>query len=395
MVVLALGRSADFVGDESFYVHYAGQLLDLLAGRGGAPDLGTGPGYPALLLPLAALKPAWLWWRLPNALLLFGAVLYVHATLRLYLSRRAAFGFAFLFGVYPNLLKESFLILSEPLAMWLMCAFVFHFCRAQRDPRRWAHTLAAGVFAAWLVLTKVFFAYVFLVIGAVGAVLYAARRSRVALVTLVVSALALGLCVPYLSYTHARTGRTFFWAYTGGEALYWMSTPYWGEWGAWQSQDLREDERLIAHHGAFLDSLPDSRLEREPALRAKALENIRAHPGKYALNWLANVGRLLFAYPFGYRRQTPLTFLLMVPNMLLVVPAILCVYPTVRGRRALPPELGVLLAFAAVAFGGTSLLAAYERQFRILVPILGTWVAFTLTRIVRIEIRPDAETPPP
>jgi hypothetical protein len=49
-------------------------------------------------------------------------------------------------------------------------------------------------------------------------------------------------------------------------------------------------------------------LERDDAFKAQALRNIAAHPAKYLRNWLANVGRLLFSYPYSYTEQKTSTF---------------------------------------------------------------------------------------
>lgn len=393
VAVILLGPHAKAGGDQQFYTVYAQGLAELLTGGDATLDLGTGPGYPLLLIPFLAFDVPVLGWKVANAAFLFGAVVYFHATLRLYVPRRSAFWFAFAFGMYPPLLKESFYVLSECLAMFLMCAFVFHYCRLQHGGgRRALHGGLAGLFAGWLILTKVFFSYVFVVLIVFCAAGWLVRRRPAHAHLVGIGALALVLCSPYLAYTYSVTGRMFYWAYTGGEALYWMSTPYPGEWGEWHPDSFRDIDRIREHHEDVFASLPEGRRAREPALREQALRNIRAHPRKYFMNWGANVGRLLFSYPFSYRLQTPLTLLLIVPNAFVVVLSVLCVYPSVRRHRMIPTEIAILLLFAAVAFGGSSLLAAYERQFRPLVPLLGLWVAFTVTRILRIEIRATEES---
>ena len=40
---------------------------------------------------------------------------------------------------------------------------------------------------------------------------------------------------PYALYTWRLTGRVFYWANSGGTTLYWMSTPFEGEYGDWNN----------------------------------------------------------------------------------------------------------------------------------------------------------------
>ncbi len=388
VAVILVGPHQNLSGDQQFYLRYVDALGQVLTGGGAELDLGTGPGYPLFLLLLQTAGLPLLGWRLANAALLLGAVWYVHATLRLYLPRLPALWFAVLFGLYPPLLKESFYLLSECLAMLLACGFLFHFCRLHRGaPRPILHRTLAGGFAAWLILTKVFFSYVFVVLVVLCALGWLWRRQAAAAHMVRVGILALLLCTPYLAHTYGVTGRLFYWAYTGGESLYWMSTPHPGEYGEWHPDSFRGIDRLRANHEAFFATLPAGRAAREPALRQQAMRNIREHPGKFFINWCANVGRLLFSYPFSYRLQTPLTLLLIVPNAFVVVFTVLCAYPSVRAHARIPSEIKLLLLFVAVALGGSSLLAAYERQFRPLVPILLLWISYSLTHLVRIELR--------
>jgi hypothetical protein len=76
--------------------------------------------------------------------------------------------------------------------------------------------------------------------------------------------------------------------------------------------------------------------------------------------------------------------------MFIVVFLIFSIYPAILKRRTIPHEIGALLLFALIAFGSTSLLSAYDRQFRPLVPILLLWLSFIYIRVLRIEVRDTA-----
>jgi len=66
---------------------------------------------------------------------------------------------------------------------------------------------------------------------------------------------------------------------------------------------------------------------------------------------------------------------------------IFSIYPTYRARAAIPGEIVVLLGFALIAFGGSSLVSAYARQLLPLIPVFALWFFLFFTSIVKIEIR--------
>jgi len=121
--------------------------------------------------------------------------------------------------------------------------------------------------------------------------------------------------------------------------------------------------------------------------KKQAIRNILDHPMKIFMNWLANIGRLLFNYPYSYTSQKLSTYIYMIPNMFLVVMMAFSIYPTYRARKWIPFEIYALLAFGLLAFGGSSLLSAYVRQFLPLIPICFLWVIFVWMNVVKIEIK--------
>ena len=63
--------------------------------------------------------------------------------------------------------------------------------------------------------------------------------------------------------------------------------------------------------------------------------------------------------------------------------------PLALRPREIPFEIWALLFFALIAFGGSTLLSAYDRQFRPLAPALFLWLAYIAARVVRIGLRPE------
>jgi hypothetical protein len=283
------------------------------------------------------------------------------------------------------------LVMTETLALFLMCGFAFHLSRSRREGRlKWGHIAGAAAFLGYLALTRVIFGYVIPAVLLVVAVLYLANRRRAALRYVVVCGLALVVCLPYLYYTHSITGKVYYWGNSGGMSLYWMSSPYEGELGDWHHMRAAiTDPDLAADHSAFFSQLGGlSAVERDEALRQRAIANIKAHPGKYFKNWIANVGRLLFGYPKTQSVPRLRTLLDVVPGMFLTVIGILCIYPTCVGRRQIPQEIWFLLLLGLVYFGGSSLLSGLHRFMLPVTPICFLWISFLLARVVRIRIQP-------
>ena len=218
-------------------------------------------------------------------------------------------------------------------------------------------------------------------------VLYARKRVSAFRRPLIVYALALALCSPWLLYTYAVSGRAFYWASSGGMSLYWMSSPYPDELGDWHGdREVFETPSLARHHGAFFHELEGlSDFERDDALRARAISNITANPAKFADNVLSNIGRMLFGSPFTNKRQSTDYLRYLLPNAAVAALVAFCAVPTYLGRRRLPPEVLALLLFSGSAFAATGLLSAYARHFAVLLPSLGLWLVYTLSQLVRIE----------
>ena len=74
----------------------------------------------------------------------------------------------------------------------------------------------------------------------------------------------------------------------------------------------------------------------------------------------------------------------MAPNMFVVVLFLLSIIPAALRARALPFELWALLIFALIAFGGSTLLSAFDRQFTPLVPVFCVWMGFVYTQVMPI-----------
>ena len=391
-VALALfAAPATWRMDEERYVYYARNLTRGFYSPPNTVWLWSGPGYPVVLLPFALTGETWTAARVGNAAFFWLGLLCFCRGLRAYASGRASLLGTYLLGLYPPFLRLLPLLMAEPFAVAMVCALVTVYCRMLRDEgMRWPWLLAAAALAAWLALTKVVFGYALAVSLALACVWALLRRSRSASGTVAVCGLALVFCAPYLAYTYAKTGRAFYWSNAGGQSLYWMSMPDDGECGDWRPTPWEGAPEGVARRRRFMaDAAKLPPLARDDAYRRRALSHIRARPLRYLRNWVCNVGRLLFNYPYSHTPQKPGTYLYFIPGMFLVTLSALCVYPTVVERRRTPPEVFALLTFFLVAFLGSSLLSAYNRQFQPLVPILVFWIVFTFGRLVDVRVRSE------
>jgi hypothetical protein len=389
IIVLILSPTEIGRSDQSRYMWYAENLSHGYFTPKDNVNLWSGPGYPLVLAPFVALKLPLAVPRLFNILLLLAAVAYFYATLRSYTGVRWATIGAYILGLWPPIVMFAPRLLTETLAVFLVCGFIFHLTRLRREvDRQRTHLILASVYLAYLALTRVLFGYVALALLVITLILWLWKRQSALRSDLIVYCLALVFCIPYLAYTYSLTHKVFHWADSGGLSLYWMASPYQEDLGAWHNfNEVLRNPELKKNHGSFFNELVIlSPTEQDEALKRKALENIIAHPSKFMKNWVANLGRLLINYPFGYRSQNLFNYLRMIPGMFLGVFAVIAIYPTLAGRRQIPHEIWALLLFGLVAFGGSSVLSAYNRLFLPLVPVVLVWIGVALNRTMRIEI---------
>lgn len=382
--IVLLASEDKFWGDEERYLWFAKNLTKgyYSPSEPHSINLWNGPGYPLVLFPIVLLKLPLLTAKLLNPLFLFLAIVYFNNTLRLYMKERKAVFFSYLLGGYWPFLRYIHRILTEQLAIFLACGFMFHLCKAFNVERHnKAHLLFASFYLGFLALTKIIFGYVILTGLFLFLIIYIWKRSVKFKRTSLIYLFALTLCVPYLLYTYNLTGKIFYWGNSGGLALYLMSTPYENEWGDWLQR------KSVYHQEVFRSYAHLSPIQLDDELKKQAIKNIMNYPYKFLKNWLANVGRLLFHYPYSYTPQKLSTYYYFIPNIFLVVFYVLSIYPSYKGHKLIPPEIWSLILFALIAFGGSTFGNAENRYFWPLIPVFTLWISFVFTNIVKINIK--------
>ncbi len=388
LIISIITARSDIYGDEIRYLTFA---KNLLGGFFSPPppniDLWSGPGYPMFIaIPLLSQLPI-VFLRLLNAVLLYLALINTFQTLKEYTSHKNSLISTIMLGLYFPIFELLSSIYTEILTWFLISLICLLFTRTLKNRIfSWKYILVTAIAISYLALTKVIFGYVILMMIAISSLLLLNSSFRdTAKKSLLIFTFALAFCLPYLAYTYSLTGKIFYWANSGGMSLYTMSTPYPGEFGDWtNSKKLAKNP----NHAEFMETtitLPP--LERDEAFRKQAIENIKAHPKKYAMNLLANVGRLLFSYPYSDGKQTIGTYFTIIPNMFVVVIIFLSLGIGLRRHKEFPIELVLLLAFILIYLGGSSLVSAYRRMFYITMPFWTVFISYVFTNIISIKYR--------
>jgi hypothetical protein len=395
--------SADaLVGDEWRYVYYARNLVHGFFSPHDRVFLWNGPGYPLFLAPFAGLD--WLdGARYLNVCWHAATLAYAWWMLRSALPPRLALLGITPLALYVPLNEYVPLLYTETLSVFLLTAWAAHSTtpRASR-----MHSLAAAAWLAALCLTKVVFGYVTAVFLALAAAIGLWRRSSAWRRHAKQASVALALCLPYLAYTYALTGRLFYWSSAGPNSLYWLSTPYDDEWGDWHSEALvRSDPELRAHHAALFERagglVDDPELSEEEVLfnlstpeaadlfGKEALQNIRARPFHFARNWTANLSRLLTDRPVSVK-TIPFWNAYTVCHLVFLS----CMAPMIvrarRTRTGPAPEWVPVFAFGLITLGVYSLVSSMARFLIPLVPIV--WVGLCCW-LVQLECVDEDKTP--
>ena len=381
---------AQIPGDEVSYLRFAENLSHgFYSGRGPDINLWYPPGLPLLLTPFVAMNAPIELMRLLGAAWLFLAVVLFYVLLRLTVSPRMALVGAIALGLYWPTFPLLPTLHSEPPAIALVVGFMLAFTLDLRRPRPMTLFAASASLAA-LAVTRAVFGWVLLATLVLALAIFLVRRSGACKRFAVATAIALALTSPWLLYTYEVTGKPFYWATSGGFALYWMSSPYPGDLGDWL---LSADAKDLAPHRPFLDRLNGlNQVEFDEQARAEALRLIRQHPQKYVENVAASMSRLWFSTPFSYTPQKLSTTFYILPNAFLLVGLVASAAIIARSRRRRPEFIPFTLVIVA-GIGITVLVCSLTRYLVPLVPLM-LWLIVQAASAVWIALSaaPDAAT---
>ena len=376
------------IGDQGRYLHYANNLL---SGFYSPPppniDLWSGPGYPAFLVPFVFFKVPLVGLRLLNAFLLYFSLIISYKTFSIYSSKKGAILYTILLGLYFPIFELLRQILTESLAWFLISLVCFLFVKNyQQKNISWRLIFLSAFSIAYLAMTKVIFGYVILLMLFVSIFMFLLPRFRsLAKKSTLIFLISFVLCLPWLLYTYSLTNKPFYWSNSGSMSLFTMSSPYANELGDWGDIDKLQ---LNKNHKVFMDSISKLKtLEIDEAFKTEAIKNIKNHPKKYFSNWIANIGRLLFSYPYSNTEQKITSYFTIIPNMFVIVLIVFAFVISAVHWRRLPEEMILLMLFVMIYLFGSTLLSAYNRMFFITMPFWFFFLAYFFSNIVSIKIR--------
>ena len=366
------------VRDEGDLVAAAARLLDgRLVPGGEVTDprayLWHGPGLVALLAPLVALDLPLTALRFVEPVFMSGAVLLFLRLVRLRLAPAPALAWTYAFGLYVPFFAVVPQLHKEPLSILVVVAGMLALTRGLAGGGRTA-LVGAGLCLAALTMVRLEYGWIAVALLAAALATWAVHRhSAVARRLVVVGAVAVAGCLPWLAYTHQLTGQAFYWGTSSGLSLFWMSPTLPGETGQWREPALVEQDPAIAAYGPLFRELAQLHpVESDRRLRELAGENIRERPLDYVRNLGANTTRLFFSVPMR-PALTPFGIgVYVVCNTLLLagVAWAAAVLWRERRRRAIAPETIPIALFAALAIAVHLPPSASPRMLLPVVPAL-------------------------
>jgi hypothetical protein len=376
------------VGDEIRYVWYANNLLSGFYSPS-YPEiyLWSGPGYPLFLAPFIFFKFPFIALRLLNVFLLYFSLIISYKTFSIYSSKKSSFFYTILLGLYYPIFEMLPLILTESLTWFLVSLICFLFIKNFKQKTiSWKLIFLSAFSIAYLAMTKVIFGYVIVFMLFVSVFMFLLREfSFSAKKSILIFLISFVFCLPYLLYTYNLTNKLFYWSNSGGMSLYTMSTPYTNELGDWKTI---AELQLNPNHKVFMDSISKLKpLEIDEAFKAAAIENIKSHPNKYLSNWIANVGRLIFSYPYSNTQQTINSYFYIVPNMFIIVLIVLAFVVSIVHYKRIPQGLIFLFLFILIYLFCSSLVSAYRRMFYITMPFWFFFISFAFNNIISFKIK--------
>ena len=380
-------------GDEGRYIMFAKNLLN---GFYSPPfpniNLWNGPGYPIFLAPFIALDVPFLVIRLFNGFFLYFSLILTYKTILVYSTKRVALISAIIVGSYFPAFQMLRFMHTETLSWLLISILCFSFIKYYHNNSISLKYLTLSAFSiAYLTMVKVIFGYVIIAMMLFAVLFYLLPKFNfLARKSLFVFGLSLIFCLPYLIYTFNLTNKPFYWTNAGSMSLYTMSTPFADELGDWSN--LKELQ-VNPNHKIFIDSIANLKpLERENAFKTAAIKNIKGHPQKYIINYVANIGRLFFEYPYSNKKEDVNTLFYIFPSMFVIVFISIAMFVGLMYFKLIPFELFVLLLFFLTYLFGSTLVSAYSRMFNITLPFWILFSSYVFNNIISLRIKQNLTT---
>jgi hypothetical protein len=153
-----------------------------------------------------------------------------------------------------------------------------------------------------------------------------------------------------------------------------------GEWHAWHT--VFENPALASYRPFFQHLSALGPLKGDLVLQHVAIAQALGHPAKYALNLLANVGRMFLGFPFSFTLSIALVLGMIVINGGLFAGVAAASVSLRRARSRLPRETIPFLLFASFGLVVHQLPSAEPRMVIPLLPVPIWLIGLALRRRV-------------
>jgi len=429
IIIIILIPTNGMSGDESRYLIYSKYLINgyLPPTQSSFDILGNGPGYSIILIPFVALHIPLFIIPMMNAVLYYFSIILLFKSLIKIASFRTALILCLLWALYYNSYDFMILILPETFAAFLICLLIFSLMKSFKNEdsnNSKKYILLSGFVFGYMALTKPIFGYVLLFILIGSGLLWITRRKAANYKKAIfISLIAMATTLPYLICTYHITGKVFYWSSLGGNNLYWMTTPYDGEYGDWLSdpkpltgvishktdsispkQHYNDFEKyIISNRSSHINEYKELKhinhwenyeeinkfkggIEKDDAFKRIAINNIKSHPFKFIQNCISNAGRMLFNFPFSYKLQTPRTLIRLPLTGIISVLTIFCLIPTFINWKKIIFPIRLMLFLVMLYLGGSIFASAETRMFTVIVPMLLFWIGFILQKTIKINL---------
>lgn len=392
LALIGLTHRSELVGDELVYIEYAQEFI-----KGNwSYDLWMGPGYPLLLSVLLFLKVPILMIKCLNAFFLYLSIVLLFKILRRFSSIYIAVVVCVLWGCYYPMYDTLIKVYTEPFTLFLLTKSVWS-CIRYIESSSWKRLVVASFCLAYLVLTKVIFGYVLSASLLVFLVCWLFNKEYSSLIKL--KALAIAFTIPYLIFTYSITSKVFYWGASGGASLYSMTTTAPHEYGNWIPVNFKFEgsrsqpdyvqeyatEQFQKNHAIIINKLAKAEnvFERDDIYKKSAIANLKKSPITFAKNWIANLSRMLFRFPFSYYQHDLVPLLYILPNAFVIVLGFISLAVFFFYRKKAPVWLRGTLTVLCIYLGFSSVLSAYPRQFYVVMPLVLIFIIYSMVTLLR------------
>lgn len=384
-----------YCGDEERYLWFANNLLHgYYSPAFPEINLWNGPGYPILIAPFMFIKCPLLVFRILNAVFLYISLLINYKAFRFYISDKMAFIYTVFLGMYFPVYQMLPLILTESFTWFILSVIFYLFIRNfKQNHISWKLRVYVSLSIAYLVMTKVIFGYVIILMFGISLILLVVPKFKnSAKKSALIFFLSFLFCLPYLIYTYSLTNKLLFFSNSGSMSLYTMSSPVESELGDWQENSKLEQTPF---HKKIMDSISKLKpIEIDEAFKEAAKQNIKSYPQKYFTNWLANVGRLFFSYPFSNKSQTINTFYTFLPNIAFFSLFFVSLFLNIIYWKVIPQEIIFLHLFVLGYLFASTLVSTYNRMFFITIPYWFIYSSYIFNNLISIKINIEDKSQP-